>query len=193
MTRLELHTWNSDMYKKGKGSMYVILMAAMLMPSFTLRAQPKAVGASFSFTGISVSYEHSLSNDNAFIETSLKAECCEAFSSRAEYPGISASATWNVILKQWSSSEGNSLRLFAGPGAIIGYGRDFKSKDGLIFGLKGRVGIECEFSRNVTISALISPVIGSHFTFEGNFVSMKYYRNGLQYGLVPEVGIKYSF
>ena len=100
---------------------------------------------------------------------------------------------WNILIRQWTSSEGNALRFFAGPGVAAGYTTEYKSVDGIFFGLKGRMGCECEFKRNMLISMSISPIIGSHVTMPQGDLSMKYYKNGLIYSLVPEIGIKYRF
>ena len=170
------------------------VIAAFIMPSSRAVAQPKSLGAVFSFTGVAISMETPLKqNTNVFLELNLKAECNEFYASRTEYPGVSASASLNYILKQWRSNDNNQVCLFAGPGLILGYGADYKLPDGILFGLKGIVGLQCNFKRNVTVSTTIAPVIGSHSVFKNEAVEMKYYRIGLQYGLIPEIGIKYRF
>ena len=57
----------------------------------------------------------------------------------------------------------------------------------------GKIGVECRFIRRVNLTASISPVIGSHLIYNNGLVTMKWYRNGLYYALVPEIGIKYRF
>lgn len=189
----ERHTWNSGMFKKARSGICLAALTALLLSSVSMRAQSKSIGGSFSFTGISFSYEHRLPKDNSFIAVELKAENNEMEFGRSNHPGVSASATWNVVIKEWMSSENNAISLFAGPGAIIGYGADFKTADGAFFGLKGRVGIECSFSRNVIISACMTPILGSHITISNDSMRMTYYKNGLLYALVPEIGVKYRF
>lgn len=163
------------------------------MTSLCASAQPQSIGVTSSFCGFAISYEHKLKNQESFLEMNLKAETAELFLFRSEYPGISASVNWNIIFKQWLTSEGNTVSLYAGPGANIGYGKDFKTKDGLHFGLQGKVGVKCDYSKKISISVCITPIIGSHMTFDDRYVSMKYFRNGIQYALVPEIGIKYRF
>ncbi len=183
------------MHKKGRLCIYVLAVLIFLSSLSTFSyAQPKALGATLSYSGAAISYEHLLQdNEKSFIELSLKAECGEFTSERASHPGVSASLTWNSILKQWKSTEGNTISIFAGPGVVVGYGNDYKTAEGMFLGIKGRAGVECEFSRNVIIAASISPIIGSHVIYNHGLMSMKYYKNGLIYSLVPEIGIKYRF
>ncbi len=195
MTRPVQHTWNSDMHKKGRPDIFLIFLAVFAvasMHSFRVDAQPRTLGAGISFNGLSATYEHTL-KDNSFVELSLKAECCELSAGRSSYPGALFSANWNYILKEWKSCEGNTVNLFVGPGITAGYSKDYNTSSGMILGIKGRVGFECLFCRNIAISAAMSPIIGSHIIFGEAMTSMKYYRNGLQYGLIPEIGIKYRF
>ncbi len=156
-------------------------------------AHPKSVGVTFSFTGPGLVYEHSFDRYASFIEVSLKAETSEYILDRKRHPGLSAGITWNTTLKEWASCEGNTLRFFAGPGIIGGYGADYKSDKGVFLGLKGRIGLECDFMRNVLLSVAVSPVVGAHLTSHQGDLSMKYYINGVIWALVPEIGVKYRF
>ena len=167
----------------------VVLLSALL----SSHAQPRTIGATFSFTGLSVAYEHSLKDRDTFLEFSLKSEQAEYYVRRFGDPGMSVSFTVNSILKQWKSSEGNTINFYAGPGLIAGYCSDYKTDIGSFFGLKGRIGFECCFERNATISISSSPVIGAHLLSNLEGFTMKYYKNGLIYSLVPEIGIRYRF
>lgn len=171
----------------------MIFLAAFTLLPVSLCAQPKSIGAYFSFHETAVCYEHGVDDDNSFMEIALRAECSELYIGRARYPGVSASATWNIVIGKWQSSEGSAVSLFAGPGAILGYARDFNTPYGLFFGIRGKIGVEYRFIRNICLSASISPSLCSHIRSEDGHRSMRYYRNGLIYGLVPGVGIKYIF
>ena len=173
-----------------KAALGVVVTCFMALPA---SAQPKSAGATFSFTGLGVSYEHDFSEYDSFLDITLKSEHPEYLLGRSSYPGISAGIGWNIIIREWKSTEGNTLRFFAGPGAVAGYAADRKVIDGVFFGVKGRVGGECEFTRNILISISISPIIGAHIIMQQGDFSMKYYKNGLIYSLVPEIGIKYCF
>ena len=155
-------------------------------------AQPKSLGTSYSFSGMALSYEHYLTNDS-FAEISLKGETGEMFMGRTEIPGVSASFTWNMKIYDWTSRNGNTVSIFAGPGLTAGWGEDLKKPSGGFIGLKGRVGGECSFNRKVIISVSISPVIGTHAVLLEDSIRMTYYRNGLLGAVIPEIGIKYRF
>ena len=173
-----------------------LLLALILTISISVvssHAQPKSVGLTSSFKGFAISYEHYIPKTNMFWEMSLAADVSEAFLYRTTYPGISLSMTWNQIFSSWELKDGTTMRLFAGPGVAVGYGNDFKTSHGYFFGLKGRAGVECQFERRVIISACISPILGMHMIPHSEYLALKYYRNGLFYSLVPEIGIKYRF
>ena len=175
-----------------KTYMLIALLVMAALPA-GLRAQPKALGMSFSFNNIGISYEH-YGSEGCFAEFALNAKFSEMFLGRQDTHGGDASFTWNIKLWESVSSEGNPVTFFAGPGAVIGWGADFRKIQGIYMGIKGRVGAECSFCRRrVTISAYAAPVLGSHIRNEEGNVKMDYYRNGLVYSLIPEIGIKYRF
>ncbi len=155
-------------------------------------AREKALGATFSYAGIGLVYEHRI-DDGSFMDVQLRMETSSMFSGRSNFPGGTASFTWNMIFAEKESREGNKIIFFAGPGAIAGFAGDLGSTGGIMVGLKGRVGGECTFKRNVSISISISPVIGVHTGRTGSMMNMLLYKTGLLYGIMPEVGIKYAF
>lgn len=157
-----------------------------------LHAQPKSMGTSYSFGGSGISYEHTLTNDS-FAGISLKAETAEMFMGKTDHPGISASFTWNLILREWSSRNGNRINVFAGPGLALGWAPDIRKGEGAFLGLAGRFGIECSFSRMIQISLSISPIIGTHAEFLEDSIRMTHYLSGLTYSALPEIGIRISF
>ena len=178
------------MSERMKRSVLLCIVAFATM-SFSY-AQPKAAGGIFSFCGIGLTYEHDL-NQNCFIEADLRAETSELFLNRTEYPGVSASLTSNFILKEYSSQNGNPIRIFAGSGITAGKARDLRKDSGYFFGLKGRAGLECNFERGISISVCLNPIFASHMVILGDHAEMKYYRNGLLNLIMPEVGIKHMF
>ena len=170
----------------------LLLTALSLIMMGECLAQPKSIGAAFSVSGIRLAYEQYTDSDS-FIDLSLKAECGDMFFGRGVWPGATASFAWNMIFSRYQSRNGNEIRLYAGPGLNIGWTNDLLRPHGLTFGLKGNLGIECEFDRKVTISASISPVIGTHMVFHEDFIDMRYYRMGLMGLIMPEAGIRYTF
>ena len=115
------------MSERMKRSVLLCIVAFATM-SFSY-AQPKAAGGIFSFCGIGLTYEHDL-NQNCFIEADLRAETSELFLNRTDYPGVSASLTSNFILKEYSSQNGNPIRIFAGSGITAGKARDLRKDSG---------------------------------------------------------------
>ncbi len=168
----------------------LILLAAAC--SGELCAQPKAISTIWSFSGIGVGYEHTMS-DSSFIQAEIKSELTEVFINRKGRVGVTASFTWNLVFAQLMSGNGNTVRLYAGPGAIAGMAVDRKTSSGGVFGIKGRIGAECTFERHICLSAGLAPVIGMHTIMKNDVLNMRLYRNGLIYGLLPEVSIKYAF
>ena len=137
-------------------------------------------------------YEHYI-DDDCFVNTDIHAELLAVFMNRNNYPGISASVSCNFILKSWTSHNYGTINLFAGPGIMLGISPDFRKENGAFFGLKGRVGAECRFDRNISISLCLNPALGSHIIIKDEHIEMKYYRNGLLNAAIPEIAIKYSF
>lgn len=167
----------------------LILMVNASMSSF---AQPKAISSLWSLCGIGLGYEHVISED-VFIQIDFKTEMSEIFLNRRIAPEATASFTWNKIFAEMTSAYGTQIIYFAGPGIAAGLAKDLKADNGIIFGLKGRVGMELLFKRDVALSICLTPVIGMHVSAKDGFANLRLYRNGLLYGFIPEIGLKYSF
>lgn len=168
-----------------------ILLLSVLWPGDS-SAQPKSISSIWSLNGIGLGYEHFM-DENSFIQADLRAELTEVFINRKGKAGATASFTWNLVFARKESPNGNTIRYFAGPGAIAGVADDIKAPYGGIFGIKGRLGMECSFERNITLSLCTAPIIGMHTSRKNDVVNMRLYRNGLIYGILPEIGIKYTF
>lgn len=155
-------------------------------------AQPRSIGTSYSISGIGLEYEHDLNRD-CFINAGIRAEMLAFFMNRNDSPGISASFSCNFTLKEWNSRNDNAIRIFAGPGVTAGLTHEFRKANGIFFGLKGRVGAECRFDRNVAVSICLNPILGSHLTIVDEHIEMRYYKAGLINAILPEIGIRYTF
>lgn len=175
----------------GKCRILTIMIMTVLCLG-NLSAQPKTVGISFCFSGIGVEYGHQV-DMNSFAEFQLKAETTHVFTSFAPYPGFSGSVFWNVIFARHLSRNGNEIRLYAGPGLSAGFSRDILTLEGPFFGLRGRIGGECTFSRGVALRVSLSPMIGMHLRSENKMMGMRLYKTGLLYSIMPEIGISYPF
>ncbi len=155
-------------------------------------AQPRSVGASFSFSALGATYEHTL-NQDSFINADIKAEMGPYFMDSTRLPGVSASLSGNFIISRWASRNGNTICAFAGPGITAGIAHEFKKDYGYFLGLKGRLGMECLFERKVSISISLAPTLGMHMTIVEGHLEMRYYKGGLINAMIPEIGIKYLF
>lgn len=177
-----------------KLSIHILISIILLLfaVSWDSYGQPKAISSLWSLNGIGLGYEHVIDADS-FIQTDLRAEMTEVFMNRKGKAGATASFTWNMIFSVIESGNDNAIRFYAGPGAIIGLANDRKSGYGGIFGFKGRIGAECTYDRHVSLSFCFAPVIGMHISRRNETVNMRMYRNGVIYGIMPEVGIKYAF
>ncbi len=171
---------------------YVLVCLIAYAAMTYAHAQPRALGTSYSFSGLGIVYEHDL-NHECFINADIRAEMLSFFMNSNDYPGISASFSCNFIIKELASRNGNSIIMFAGPGVTLGMSHDFRKDEGYFFGLKGRVGAECRFDRKIAISVCLNPVLGSHITVIDEHIEMRYFKNGLINTILPEIGIKYTF
>ncbi len=157
-----------------------------------IQAQPKSFGPTFSYAGVGIVYEHDI-DDRSFAEIQIRMETSSMYTKRENGAGASASFTWNMVFAEMEARDGNIINFFAGPGVMAGLTGDIMNRRGLMLGLKGRIGGECSFRRNVTVSLSISPVIGLHLGVREGMLSMLLYRTGLLYSIMPEVGVKYAF
>ena len=169
-----------------------IAFIAVFSAIFQAVAQPKAIGTTYSLSGLSIMYEHNV-GEGCFIDADLRTEMGEVFRNVTGIPGISTSLSCNFILNEWKSHNGTEICAFAGPGMTVGIANDLHKDRGYFFGLKGRAGIECSFDRGVAVSVCLNPVLGSHLVIRDEYLEMTYYRNGLLNAVLPEIGIKYTF
>lgn len=171
---------------------YILVCLAVCTAISYAHAQPKSLGTSFSLSGIGIAYEHHLDQE-CFINAGLQAEMLPVFIDRTNSPGVSVAVSCNFIIKEWTSRNNNVISMFAGPGVTAGMAHDFRKDFGYFLGLKGRLGAECRFDRNISISLSLNPVIGSHVILRDGYMEMKYYKIGLIETLIPEICISYSF
>ena len=170
----------------------LVMGLALCLAQSTMNAQSKAIGVDFSITGVGVSYEH-YAESGSFLTLDLYLDTDDLMWLRASHPGASASLIWNMVFAERTTSLGNNVSFFAGPGVMAGYVTDLKDLAGPAFGLKGRIGMECRFKRPITLSATLSPVLGAHITYQKGEVKMRLYKSGLMQIIIPEIGIKYAF
>lgn len=170
----------------------ITFITVSLITMSVCRGQSRSIGATFSFSGIALTYEYD-TDPSSFIDIVLKAECGGMFFGNGGYPGATASFTWNMVFARKESVNGNEIRFYAGPGVLTGWSNDLMKPHGIVFGLKGRIGTECSFGRGVTLSASLCPVIGTHMQIMDDYLDLRWYRMGVLSAILPEIGIRYRF
>ncbi len=158
-------------------------------------ARPRSAGASFSFNGSGIVYNHNVGKQS-FLEVSAVLDYPLVILSETHSPGIKARCIYNFCLGNPSSD----LVWFAGPGLAAGYAHDSGTglmngpfKYGIIAGICANFGFEYSFDVPVSISLCISPVLASHFTSANNVVGMHLFTSGLLFSLTPQLNICYAF
>lgn len=169
--------------------MIVIMMASSAADVY---AQKNVIGTSWSFSGIGITYERHM-DDGTFARIGVQTEMTDAFLGHCTKAGASASFTWNIVFASITSRNDIEVRFYAGPGVAIGYNSDREVPYGAFFGLKGRLGARCSYSRNIDIEVGIAPVLGLHRHNIENDTIMSLYRQGLIQILMPEIVIAYRF
>ncbi|MGN0189145.1 MAG: hypothetical protein ACI395_06480 [Candidatus Cryptobacteroides sp.] len=167
------------------------LFASVILFTAGVSAGPRTAGAVFSFSRTGIEYGHTL-NDKAFWNIGIGVEYGSSVFYRKLTPGVSLDFNYNYVLRSWKSESGEGV-FYAGPGLKAGYMSDRREEAGVTLGLVGNVGFDFKFKIPVVISVSVKPVLGLNLRGEDNSFSLGLYRNGLIFGLLPEVGIKYSF
>lgn len=157
----------------------------------SLSAGPRTAGAVFSFCRSGIEYGHTL-NDKAFWNIGIGVEYGSSVFYRNLIPGVSLDFGYNYVLRTWRSEAGEGT-FFAGPGLKAGYMSDRNEDAGVTVGVTGNIGIDFRFRLPVIISVSVKPVLGLHLRGGEDGFSLGLYKNGLIWGLLPEVGIKYCF
>lgn len=158
----------------------------------TGRSHRHAFGGSFSLNGSGIVYRHDLRGD-VFYEVALEVDYSHSVMVSRTLPGVWARYGYNVVFAEKTYSDG-TLRCYAGPGVALGYITDtFNSQRGLAGGLTGTVGLEYAFKVPVILSVSITPCLGFHYCRKDGAGHLDFYRGGITYSFLPNIGIKYSF
>lgn len=169
----------------------LLTLAAMTL-SVNIFCQPKTAGVSFSYAGTGLTYEH-LTSSSTSVMLQIRTDSVTGFGPKITEPCYAMSAVWNMISGELISRNGNVIRFMNGPGLTMGVSNDFMAARGPFAGLAWRFAGECSFSRGIAISISVAPMLGVHLSRVDDYITMGLFRNGLMYGVMPEVGIKYIF
>ncbi len=149
------------------------------------------IGTFFSFNRSGFSFTMQPSAENAFWEVTVGIDYGGSVLNQNPAPGIAGTFSYNLIIADWSHSNGSS-RLYAGPGAMLGYIRDKDKPYGVVAALTGTFGYEYSFNVPLVITVGIVPTFGMHIGSSGNGLLMDFYKNGLTWSLGPQIGLKYN-
>lgn len=173
-------------------------MTLLLLVFFAqlITAQPKSVGLSVSYYGLSANYTHFANSSRAFHSTEVRIDYDGLFQGKVILPGGSAAYHYD-FLHTFSMKNGGNLGIYAGPGARAGWVRDGKNGFGLMFGLSVEAGIEYSAPLlPISIGARMSPSMGFHMHTLGTDIKhweLGAYKNGFTGCLAPELTIRYEF
>ena len=152
----------------------IIIIAVMLGFAFAASAQPKAIGGRL---GIEASYQHTLGAPH-FLELN-------AGIFGLNHVGFRFTGLYNFVFAQPNWTPRGSWAWYAGPGVSLGTAH-YNDKNGQFFaGIAGQVGLEYEFWFPLQLSVDLRPQFG--------FCDGEFYMDGVTYGFVPTLSVRYAF
>ena len=150
------------------------------------------LGGWFSTKGVGVTAV--FAKDSYFHEVRLAADLAGLIRGRADFPGIRAEWNMNYYFAGWTPYDGFRIRLYAGPGAMLGYVDDGDSGRGVTAALSGTIGGAFWFFGPVCITVGFTGALGCHAAFtDSHDTTLTLYTTGLKNILTPEIGIRYGF
>lgn len=154
----------------------LIIIAAVLGFAVAASAQPKAIGGRLGYC-IEASYQHYLGDPN-FLEINAGIWGLSDI-------GFKATGIYNFVFAQPAWSPRGFWSWYAGPGVTFGT-TAYNEKNGkFFFGLVGQIGLEYEFWFPLQLSADLRPTFG--------FCDSEFYKDGISYGFIPTISIRYAF
>ena len=154
----------------------IIIIAVMLGFAFAASAQPKAIGGRLGY-GIEASYQHTLGAPH-FLELN-------AGIFGLNHVGFRFTGLYNFVFAQPNWTPRGSWAWYAGPGVSLGTAH-YNDKNGQFFaGIAGQLGLEYEFWFPLQLSVDLRPQFG--------FCDKKFYMDGVTYGFVPTLSVRYAF
>lgn len=162
---------------------FIIAAVIVCAAAFTANAQPRAIGARLGY-GLEASYQHSL--DQNFIEANL---------GLFGFHSLNVSAFYNFMIAQPAWTPRGEWGFYAGPGAAVGTG--FDRYYAASIGIAGQVGLEYTFWFPLQLSVDLRPQVGvgfgDHVNSNGKVTNAWFYGDGLYYGFVPTLSVRYRF
>ena len=154
----------------------LLIIASVLGFAAVASAQPKAIGGRLGY-GLEASYQHYLGNPNFLqVDAGLDLYGGEA--------GFKATGTYNFTFAQPDWTPRGQWGWYAGPGVTLG-STYFNDANNFFFGLVGQIGLEYTFWFPLQLSVDFRPTLG---ICDGEF-----WTNGIVFGFVPTISVRYSF
>ena len=154
----------------------IIIIAVMLGFAFAASAQPKAIGGRLGY-GIEASSQHTLGAPH-FLELN-------AGIFGLNHVGFRFTGLYNFVFAQPNWTPRGSWAWYAGPGVSLGTAH-YNDKNGQFFaGIAGQLGLEYEFWFPLQLSVDLRPQFG--------FCDGEFYMDGVTYGFVPTLSVRYAF
>lgn len=150
----------------------IILVAAMVLGfAAAAVAQPRAIGVRIG-NGGEVSYQHSLGENFLEVDGGLGLGFDGTFN-------VGATGIYNFMIAQPQWTSQGTWGFYAGPGVGVGLG--LGEANYFTLAVAGMVGLEYNFEFPLQLSLDVRPQIGIGFG------------NGLHWGLMPALGVRYKF
>ncbi|MDD6252716.1 MAG: hypothetical protein ACI3ZO_10590 [Candidatus Cryptobacteroides sp.] len=154
----------------------ILIIAAVIGFATAVSAQPKAIGGRLGY-GVEASYQHYLGDPN-FLEINAGIWGLSDI-------GFKATGIYNFVFAQPKWSPRGSWAWYAGPGVTLGTAA-YNDKTGkFFFGIVGQIGLEYEFWFPLQLSADLRPTFG--------FCDSEFYKDGISYGFIPTISVRYAF
>ena len=151
----------------------IILVAAMVLGfAAAAVAQPRAIGVRLG-NGAEVSYQHTLGGENFLeVDGGLGLGFDGIFN-------VGATGIYNFMIAQPQWTSQGTWGFYAGPGVGVGLG--LGETNYFTLAVAGMVGLEYTFDFPLQLSLDVRPQIGIGFG------------NGLHWGVMPALGVRYKF
>ena len=174
----------------------IIALAAAILCCWSAFSQTHSAGIFNSPKGFGIDWCSIRSDGTYFNSFNLYLDLCGVISGRTGTPGVKFDFCHDIIVKEKTVGQTRCL-IYAGPGASVGYLRDFKSETmGAMIALNGSAGAKFIFNRGLSLDIGLGAELGldiSHKDSDPNAKVVTLYKNGLIRLLYPQLKIEYSF
>ena len=170
----------------------LLAAAVMLLAvTFSLSAQKVSAGALFSPKGSGISVAVPAAGGECTVSISALADFSGFLLGKAGFPGAMVRFFYDYTFFSRTWAAGDTLTLYSGPGAMLGYVRDRDGIFGPAVALSGELGLAYFPIQHVRISLSLNVDLGLHFDTDDK--KTRIYMEGLIRTWMPTVGLMYCF